>query len=109
MQYSQYIQRVVKPHNVGIVGWTHKTFASPSCLSEGEAEIQKLFNAVLNGSCKFIKFSSDEEREAHIAEHETAFLSGRMTLIPKKSRAKGKGKSKQSKVIEDDNEEMDTV
>lgn len=56
MQYSQYVQWIIKPYSVGIVGWTHKTFASPSCLSEGEAEIQKLFNAVIDGFSKFINF-----------------------------------------------------
>ena len=110
MQYSQYIQRIVKVHRVGIVGWTHTTFASPSCLSEGESGIQKLFNAVLDGSCKFIKFSTDEERDAHIREHEAAIKSGAMVLIPKKSKAKGKGKAKQSEVIDDeDGELMDTA
>lgn len=110
MQYSQYVQRIVKPYNVGIVGWTHKTFASPSCLSEGEAEIQKLFNAILDGSCKFVKFSTDEERDAHIKEHEAAIKSGAMALVLKKSKGKGKGKEKQSEVTNDEDRElMDTV
>lgn len=113
MQYSQYIQRIVKPYNVGIVGWTHKTFGSPSCLSEGEAEIQKLFNAVLDGSCKFIRFSTDEEREAHIMEHEASVKSGTMVLVPPKlkgKKGKAKGKAKHSEVVdEEDGEVMDVA
>ena len=106
MQYTQYIQRIVKPYNVGLVGWTHKTFASPSCLSEGEAEIQKLFNAVLEGSCKFIKFSTDEEKATHIREHEAAIQSGAINLVQKKSKAKGRGKRKQGEVAEDEDDEL---
>ena len=61
-------------------------------------------------ACKFIKFSTDEERDAHIREHEAAIKSGAMVLIPKKSKAKGKGKAKQSEVIDDeDGELMDTA
>lgn len=98
MQYAKYIQRVVKPYNVGIIGWTHKSFASPSCLSEGEAEIQKLFNAVLDDSCKFVKFSTEEERAAHIKEHEDLIKSGQMALVKKKAKAK----AKRSEVIDED-------
>jgi hypothetical protein len=105
MQYAQYVQRVVKVYNVGIIGWTHRTFASPSCLSEGESEIQKLFNAILNDSCKFIKFSTEEERAMHIKEHEDTIRAGQMVLVQKK--AKGKGKAKQSDVIDEDEETMD--
>lgn len=108
MQYSQYIQRVVKPYNVGLVGWTHKTFATPSCLSEGEAGIQKLFDAVIDDTCKFVKFSSDEEREAHIKEHEAAIASGKMVLIPAKAKAKGKKKAMRDEVI-DEEEDMDAT
>lgn len=97
MQYAKYVQRVVKPYNIGIIGWTHKSFASPSCLSEGEAEIQKLFNAVLNDSCKFIKFSTEEERAAHIKEHEDLIKSGQMALVKK-----AKAKAKRSEVIDED-------
>ena len=78
--------------------------------SEGESEIQKLFNAVLDGPCKFIKLPTDEERDTHIREHEAAIKSGAMVLIPKKSKAKRKGRAKQSKVVDDeDGECMDTA
>jgi hypothetical protein len=108
MQYAQYVERIVKPYGVGIVGWTHKTFSSPSCLSEGEAEIQKLFTAVLDGSCKFVKFSTHEERDAHIREHTASIQSGAMVLVVKKSKAKGKGK--RSEVVDDeDGEAMDST
>ena len=110
MRYSQYVKRIVERYNVGIVGWTHRTFGSPSCLSEGEPEIQKLFNAVLDGSCKLIKFSTDEDRKAHIMEHEASIKSGAMVLIPPKAKKVKKAKARQSKVVdEEDGEAMDVT
>lgn len=107
MQYLQYIQRVIKPYNVGLVGWTHKTFVTLSCLSEGEAGIQKLFDAVIDDTCKFVKFSSDKKWEAHIKEHEATIASGKMVLIPAKVKAKGKKKAMRNEVINE--EDMDTT
>lgn len=114
MQYTQYIERIVKPYRIGLVGWTHQTFASPSCLSEGESEVQRLFDALLNDSCKFIRFSTDEELEAHIKSHESAIRSGAMILVQKESKAKGKrvrkGKAKQNEVVDSEGEgAMDTA
>ena len=111
MQYVQYIERIVKPYRVGLEGWTHQTFTSPPCLSEGESEIQKLFDAVLTGSCKFVKLSTEEELAAHIKEHESMIRSGARVLVRKESRAKGKGgkqgRAKQNEVV--DSEEEDAM
>ena len=76
--------------------------ALTSCLSEGEAEIQK-FNAVLDDSCKFVKFSTEEERAAHIKEHEDLIKLGQMALVKKKAKAK----AKRSEVIDEDEVLMD--
>ena len=107
MQYAQYVQRIVKRYRVGLVGWTHRTFASPSCLSEGESEIQKLFDALLNGSCRFVKLLDDKELAAHIKDHESTIQSGAMVLVQKESRAKGKkkGEARQNQVVNSEEED----
>jgi len=113
MQYAQYIERVVKPYRVRLVGWTHKTFASPSCLSEGESEIQKLFDALLNDSCRFVKLMDDKELAAHIQDHKSAIQSGTMVLVQKESKAKGKGrgrgKARRNEVVNSEEEDSMTT
>lgn len=109
MQYNLYIERIVKRYKVGLLGWTHRTFASPSCLSENEPEIQKLFDTVLSNSCRFVKFFDDKEMAAHIKDHESKIRSGVMVLIQRDSRAKGKknGKATQNEVSSEDEDVMD--
>ncbi len=60
MQYLNYERDIVQKYHIKMVGWTHEKFVNVSELGNSLEPLEKLWNALKNGTCKFVKISSTE-------------------------------------------------
>ncbi|KAJ7673734.1 hypothetical protein DFH06DRAFT_915712, partial [Mycena polygramma] len=70
MQFVNYEEDIVLKHGVKLVGWTADKFVNPSELSSAIPPLQTLLAAIKDGSCKFVKLTTQErlDREAKYEE-----------------------------------------
>jgi hypothetical protein len=57
MQYISYDEAIVQRYGVLLEGWTFDRFVNPSELSTSLPPLQKLFDALNDSSCKFVKLT----------------------------------------------------
>jgi hypothetical protein len=57
MQYVNYEEAIVQCYGVLLKGWTFNRFVNPSELSTSLPPLQKLLNALNDGSCKIVKLT----------------------------------------------------
>ena len=57
MYYVDYEEKIVQRYGVELVGWTYEKFVNPSELSTSLPGLQKLLDAINNGTCKFVKLT----------------------------------------------------
>lgn len=76
MSYIQYVENIVNKYDVKLVGWTHQHFKSPSTLGSGIPELQKLYDALVDGSCGFERLTPVTKKR-HLAEYAELVASGK--------------------------------
>ncbi|PPQ94883.1 hypothetical protein CVT25_004672 [Psilocybe cyanescens] len=63
MHYIGYEEKIVQRHGIELVGWTYNKLVNPSKLSTSLPGLQKLLDAINDGSCKFIKLTPLQLKE----------------------------------------------
>ena len=58
MHYSDYEEKIVQRYGIELVGWTYEKFVNPSELSTSLPGLQRLLDAINNGTCKFVKLTA---------------------------------------------------
>ena len=85
MQYINYDEAIVQRYEVLLEGWTFDRFVNPSELSTSLPPLQKLLDALNDGSCKFVKLTR-EQRKDHEKDHRTKVASGEIEVRQRKKR-----------------------
>lgn len=85
MQYVNYERAIVLRLGVELQGWTHPMWANPSELSTSLPPLQILFDAIKDGSCKFVKLTR-EECKAREVEYQHKIKAGQVQVSMRKKR-----------------------
>jgi hypothetical protein len=85
MQYVNYEEAIVQRYGVVLEGWTFDRFVNPSELSTALPPLQKLLDALNDGSCKFVKLTR-EQRKAREKAYLTKLASGEVQVRERKTR-----------------------
>jgi hypothetical protein len=67
MYYVDYEEKVVQRYSVELVGWTYEKFVNPSELSTSLPGLQRLLDAINDGTCKFVKLTPLQLTERRLA------------------------------------------
>lgn len=113
MQYTRYEEEIVQRYGIELQGWTYEMLVNPSTLSSSLPPLKTLHNALIAGTCKFVKLSA-AEKEAREAAYLAKIASGEMELRKRKQRKDIglKRKSKRARIDgstnkSDDEEDID--
>ncbi|PPQ90583.1 hypothetical protein CVT25_015107, partial [Psilocybe cyanescens] len=63
MCYTNFEEEIVLRYGVDLIGYTYKKLVRPYELSSSLPPLQALLDALENGTCKFVKLSSQERKE----------------------------------------------
>lgn len=78
MAYRDYEGKIIIGHGVVLEGWTHDTFAAPSCLPMLLEPLQVLLKALHSGQCHFRRLTG-EELDARQAAYKQKMTDGTIT------------------------------
>ena len=109
MHYTRYDEEIVQRYGIELQGWTYEKLMNPSTLSSSLPPLKVLHDALVKGTCKFVKLSQ-AEREAHEAAYMAKIASGEVELRKRKRRSDAGSKRKPKRARKDgstntDNEE----
>ena len=96
MQYVNYEEAIVQRYGIVLEGWTFARFVNPSELSTALPPLQKLLDALNDGSCKFVKLTR-EQRKAREKEYREKVVTGEIQVRERKTR-KDAGQKRKRKV-----------
>lgn len=63
MNYINFECDIVARYGIDLVGWTYEKFVNPSEMSTSLPPLQKLYTALEDGSCHFVKLTPTEHKE----------------------------------------------
>ena len=63
MNYSQYEEEIVQRYGIELQGWTYERILNPSLLSSSLLPLMTLWDALVAGTCKFVKLTAAERKE----------------------------------------------
>lgn len=85
MHYVNYEEQIVLRYGIQLRGWTYETFKNPSELSSSLPPLRALFDAINNGTCKFVKLTA-EEKKGFEKDYNVKVQSGEITTKKRKRR-----------------------
>ena len=110
MHYAQYEEEIVQRYGIELEGWTYEKLTNPSDLSSSLPPLKALRDAIISGTCKFVKLTAAEKKKREGA-YMAKIKSGEIELRKRKRRSDA-GVSKKTKRVhreesENDEEEME--
>lgn len=85
MHYTRYDEEIVLRYGIDLQGWTYEKIINPSLMSSSLPPLIELRDALVEGTCKFVKLTATERKE-----RQAAFLakikSGEVELRKRKQR-----------------------
>lgn len=110
MHYAQYEEEIVQRYGIELEGWTYEKLTNPSDLSSSLPPLKALQDAIISGTCKFVKLTAAEKKKREAA-YMAKIKSGEIELRKRKRRSDA-GVSKKTKRVrreesENDEEEME--
>jgi hypothetical protein len=105
MQYVNYEEAIVQRYSIVLEGWTFARFVNPSKLSTALPPLQKLLNALNDGSCKFVKLTR-EQRKACKKEYCEKVVT-REIQVPEQKTRKDAGQKRKRKVSKSTGDTVD--
>ena len=101
MHYTRYEEEIVQRYGIELQGWTYEEIINLSLLSSSLPPLKTLLDALMAGTCKFVKLSASERKEREAAYMEK-IASGQVEVHKRKQRSDaGVSKSKRARTIED--------
>ena len=105
MQYKHYERDIVIRYGIEMEGWTHTMFACPASLPMEIEPLQKLLEALDNGTCRFRSLTY-AEREERKRTYEAKVANG--AVRPRKTRSdKGKSHATRKNAVADNVEDSE--
>ena len=95
MNYARYEEEIVQRYGIELRGWTYEKIMNPSLFTSSLPPLMTLRDALVEGTCKFVKLTAAERKE-----RETAYMekvkSGEVEVRKRKRRSDA-GSRKKSK------------
>lgn len=86
MHYARYDEEIVQRYGIELQGWTYEQLVNPSTLSLSLPPLKELHDALVNGTCLFVKLSA-AEKKAREAEYMAKIASGEVVSRKRKQRS----------------------
>ena len=86
---------IVHRYGVDIVGWTHNKFENPNNLSNSLPPLRTLLDATRDGTCKYIKLSSLEQKAREV-QYQADIKLGKIAIKKRRTRSDAGVKCKKS-------------
>jgi hypothetical protein len=106
MHYTRYEEEIVQRYGIELQGWTYEKLMNPSKLSSSLPPLKALRDALVSGTCKFIKLTAAEKKKREAA-YMASIASGEAELRKRKRRSDAgiRKKSKRPRIENDGGEE----
>jgi hypothetical protein len=86
MQYTRYEEEIVQRYGIELQGWTYERIMNPSLLSSSLPPLMALRDALVAGTCKFVKLTAAERKEREVA-YMAKIRSGEVEVRKRKQRS----------------------
>lgn len=86
MHYTRYEEEIVQRYGIDLQGWTYEKLMNPSTLSSSLPPLKALRDALVTGTCKFVKLTAAERKEREAA-YIASIESGKVELQKRKRRS----------------------
>jgi hypothetical protein len=86
MNYAHYEEEIVQRYGIEIQGWTYEKILNPSLLSSSLPPLMVLRDALVAGTCKFVKLTAEERKKCQAAYLEKV-KSGEIEVRKRKRRS----------------------
>ena len=111
MHYTRYEEDIVQRYGIELQGWTYEKMMNPSNLSSSLPPLKTLRDALVTGTCKFVKLTAGGGKKREI-EYMASIASGEVDLRKQKWRSdeglrKTKRACKENGMVGSENEEED--
>ena len=107
MHYAQYEEEIVQRYGIELEGWTYEKLTNPSDLSSSLPPLKALRDAIISGTCKFVKLTAAEKKKREAA-YMAKIKSGEIELRKHKWRSDA-GVSKKTKQVHREDSENDLI
>jgi hypothetical protein len=86
MHYTRYDEEIVQRYGIDLQGWTYEKLMNPSKLSSSLPPLKALRDALITGTCKFVKLTAAEKKKREAA-YMASIGSGEIELRKRKRRS----------------------
>jgi hypothetical protein len=109
MQYTRYEEEIVQRYGIELQGWTYERIMNPSLLTSSLPPLMALRDALVAGTCKFVKLTAAERKEREVAYRAKIRL-GELEVRKRKRRSDAGTRkiSKRSRTEPADTDDADT-
>ena len=101
MHYTKYKEEIVQRYGIELQGWTYEKIMNPSLLSSSLPPLRALQDALMAGTCKFVKLSTSERKE-HEAAYMAKVASGEVEVCKRKRRSDAGVRKRSKQARKDD-------
>lgn len=108
MQYTRYEEDIVQRYGIELRGWTYEKLINPSDLSSSVVPLQFLREAIITGTCKFVKLTA-AERKVREAAYTARIASGEVQVRKRKRRSDAGTKKSSKRKKRDDGNKSDEI
>ena len=106
MCYSRYDEEIVQRYGIVLQGWTYEKLMNPSNFSSSLPPLKTLRDALITGTCKFVKLTA-AERKNHESAYMAKIATGEVELRKRKRRCDAGIKRKSKRARKDGNNSSD--
>ena len=86
MHYTHYEEEIVQRYGIELEGWPYEKLTNPSNLSSSLPPLHVLHDAIIGGTCKFVKLTVAEKKKREAA-YVAKIKSGDVVLRKRKQRS----------------------
>ena len=108
MHYTNYEEEIVQRYGIELKGWTYDKLTNPSNLSSSLIPLKTLRDALVTGTCKFVKLTAAEKKDRETT-YRLSIASGDVEVRKRKRRSDAgiKRKSKRARKEDGNSSEND--
>jgi hypothetical protein len=101
MHYTRYEEEIVQRYGIEIQGWTYEKLMNPSDLSSSLPPLKVLRDALMTGTCTFVKLTTAEKKKREAA-YMASIASGEVEPRKRKRRSDAGIRKKSKRARKDD-------
>jgi hypothetical protein len=106
MHYTRYEEEIVQRYGIDLQGWTYEKLMNPSKLSSSLPPLKALRDALITGTCKFVKLTAAEKKKREAA-YMACIESGEVELRKRKRRSDAGVRKKSKRARKEDGNKSD--